>query len=333
MHAQTTPTSLRWLRVVFGVLCGALFLWLFVRSVDMPAMMAIMAGLSWAPVLIGLAAYLLDFVLRALRFWMLLAEEDRTVPLGTTVAPFIASFGISDILPLRLGDVFRVYWFNRAFDMPVSRLLAAMILERVFDLVSILALAAIAMWVIGNALDEPILRTLRFVLGLAAVASLAVVLAPRLLRQASHWLAKLQGDVWQRLAGFMQGVADAIGRFRSVPRILGFLLFSFAIWLLESFVVLGAWIGLGGPGSELAEPFFAFTISTLGTLVPALPGHFGTYEYFGVLAFDGVGVDRNFAAAVILVAHLVLWLPTALFAIAWLVLHRQASKMVSAARR
>ncbi|MDG5747613.1 lysylphosphatidylglycerol synthase transmembrane domain-containing protein [Qipengyuania sp. XHP0207] len=331
---QRRASRLRWLRIAFGVLCGAVFMLLFVRSVDLRATLSIIGDLSWWPVLIGLGAYLLDFILRAIRFWMLLGVDERKkVPLQSTVAPFVASFGISDILPLRLGDVFRVYWFNRAFDLPVSKLLAAMILERVFDLVSILALAAIAMWVIGATLQEPVLATLRIVLGVAAAAGLSVVFAPRLLRLASGWLAHWRSSFWQQLAAFLQSVADAIGQFRSVRRVCGYFAFSLVIWLLESAVVLGAWIGLGGSGGELVKPFFAFAISTLGTLVPALPGHFGTYEYFGVLAFDAVGVERNFAAAVILTAHLVLWLPTALFAIGWLMLHGQARTQAFATRR
>ena len=65
-------------------------------------------------------------------------------------------------------------------------------------------------------------------------------------------------------------------------------------------------------------PFLAFVFSTLGTMIPSLPGHFGSFEYFGVQAFTLSGADPSFAAAVVFLAHLILWAPTAMFALLWL---------------
>jgi uncharacterized membrane protein YbhN (UPF0104 family) len=76
----------------------------------------------------------------------------------------------------------------------------------------------------------------------------------------------------------------------------------------------------------------AFAFSTLGTLVPALPGNFGTYEYFGVSSFRAVGVDEPLAAATILLAHMILWLPTALFGIGWLMVARPMTRRGSGKR-
>ena len=79
-------------------------------------------------------------------------------------------------------------------------------------------------------------------------------------------------------------------------------------------------------GPLLKFRFFPLVLAylrNLGTLVPALPGHFGSYEYFGLLSFDMVQVDRTMATAVILLAHLILWMPTALFGIVWLLTTRK----------
>ena len=94
--------------------------------------------------------------------------------------------------------------------------------------------------------------------------------------------------------------------------------------------MLGAWASLGGAARDALRPFFAFTIATLGTLVPALPGHFGSYDYFGVMALDAVGVERTMAAAVILLSHLLLWLPTALYGVGWLLVSRRRDWLTTA---
>src|SRR3546814_11699417 len=82
-------------------------------------------------------------------------------------------------------------------------------------------------------------------------------------------------------------------------RLVFLMVFSLICWVLESIVFLCAWWSLGGAAGEIAKPFLAFAFSTLGTLVPSLPGHFGSFEYFGVQAFTLTGVDATFAAAVV----------------------------------
>lgn len=309
----------RWLRAAAGLVCGAVFVILFLQSVNMSTVLARMADIVWLPVIVGLVAFILDFVLRSVRFWMLLDGREHKLPIRPMIAPFIASFGISDILPLRLGDVFRVYWFNRKFRLPVSKVLAAMILERTFDLVSIVFLAALTLLIVQRSIDGQILFVLQMALAATALGGITVILSPHILNSLAKAMASWRGDIWNKVAEFLLSLSNAISGFGSMPRIMGHFIFSLLIWILESVVVLGAWIGLAGPANELAKPFFAFTISTIGTLVPALPGHFGSYEYFGILAFDAIQVERSLAAAVILIAHLVLWLPTAIFGICWLV--------------
>ena len=53
-------------------------------------------------------------------------------------------------------------------------------------------------------------------------------------------------------------------------------------------------------------------VVNLAGLIPASPGGFGVYEFFGVLALGAIGVDKTQATAFILVNHLVIWLPVTL---------------------
>jgi uncharacterized protein (TIRG00374 family) len=131
-----------------------------------------------------------------------------------------------------------------------------------------------------------------------------------------------------KLTGTARSVAQAVRGTGNPRRILGMVVLSFALWLLESLVMLGAWVSLGGELPQWLRPLVAFAFSTLGTLVPALPGHFGSYEFFGMLSYRAVGVEAEQAAATILLAHLLLWLPTALFALGWLVSMRRRSPLM-----
>lgn len=306
------------IRLALHSALGLLFLWLFLRQIDTGGVLTIVKRALPAPILIALVAYVMDFLLRAVRFWMLLqVVTGQRLPLGQVPAPFIASFGISDLLPLRAGDVFRLFWFQRRMALPASGVLGAMMIERFFDL---FALLLIALAVLGWYIEGAWLVYLGVITGLCLGAGIVIAAARSLSVRAAT-------ARWSWLRGLLLAV-QSFGILRSPGLTLRLLLMSLVCWLLEAVVLIGSWISLGGATEQWIAPAGAFVTSTLGTLFPGLPGHFGTFELFGLEAFDRLGVSADFGAAVLLLAHLILWMPTALFAIGWLTIGRsgQAAK-------
>lgn len=313
-----------WLRVLPGLVLGGAFLALLWNTVDMARVAALMGRATWPPLLLAMLAYTLDFVLRAARFRVLLdPARAKGLTLKATVAPFVASFGISDVLPLRLGDVFRVWWFHRHFDLPAGHVVAAMIVERVLDLVAILAIGGVALWLVDAPLPHEAMMHLRMAAGVVVGLSITVLAVPALAARIAGGLARRHPHrLLLRLAEAARSIADAVRAIGQTRRMARMLLLSVGLWLLESLVMIGAWLSLGGAAGAWLKPLTAFAVATLGTLVPGLPGHFGSFEVFGVLVFVALGIPAEPATATILVAHLVLWLPTALFGIGWLLLMR-----------
>ncbi|HWV13573.1 MAG TPA: lysylphosphatidylglycerol synthase transmembrane domain-containing protein [Sphingobium sp.] len=295
-------------RLALHAAVGLGFLWLFLRQVDLGPAIAAVGRASILPLAIALVAYAADFLLRAARFWLLLMRaSNQKVPWARVPGPFIASFGISDLLPLRAGDVFRLLWFQRNMGLRSGTVLGAMMVERFFDLFTLLLLGlGIFAWQVAG----DWLFCLMLLTAVCGLAGLLVLISDRLAERARgirhKWVAWL---------------LSAIGCFqvlRSPRLLLGLTAMSLFCWLLEAVVMLGAWISLNGAVERWAAPMAAFVGSTLGTLFPGLPGHFGTFELFGLEIFSRSGVEPGFAAAVLLLAHLLLWAPTALFAILWL---------------
>lgn len=315
----------RWGSIIqagFGLVAGATFLVLVMRNARIDEVVALMRHATIAPLLLAFLAYAADFVLRAARFWIMLqATANRSLPLRPTIAPFIASFGISDILPLRVGDGFRVLWFYRRFAIPPGTIIGTMIVERILDLVTIVMLGAVSLALVGVAAPPALVRNFQLTLIAAFALGVGMLFAPALLCRLLERVFKgVTFAPFTALISALRATAAAVLQIGSWRRLLMLTLLSLALWLLESLVVIGAWISLGGSGGELTKPFVAFVFSTLGTLVPSLPGHFGSFEFFGMQAFTLAGVDAPTAAAVLLLAHLILWAPTALFGIGFLLL-------------
>jgi uncharacterized membrane protein YbhN (UPF0104 family) len=265
-------------------------------------------------------AYCADFMLRAARFWWLLEiATSHRLPFLPTVGPFIASFGVSDILPLRVGDGFRIVWFHQRFAIPLGVLTGMMIVERILDLVTIVILGAFSLLLTGGAASSALLGSLGIALAVAMLSGIGLLFGPPLLALALEKCARrVPALPVGRLIAFLSTTSEAQTSIGSWRRWLALSVISLTVWLLESATVIGAWLSLGGGTGAVLKPFLAFSFSTLGTMVPSLPGHFGPFEFFGLRAFALTNVDTAFAAAVLFLAHLILWFPTALIGIGWL---------------
>jgi uncharacterized protein (TIRG00374 family) len=315
-------------RALLGVLIGAVFVYLVMHNIDYARVSALFDRARLWPILFAFVAFVADFLLRAVRFWMMLRlTTHRALPLLPTIGPFIASFGISDILPLRVGDGLRVFWFSRQFQIPAGTVVGTMIVERILDLLTIVMLGGMALALLDISVPSAIMRNFQIALIVAIAAGLILLIAPAIL---SRIVQKIAGEskiaAVEALVGVLHSTSSAVAQIGSWQRIIAFIAISLALWVLESLVMLGAWVSLGGSIGEIQKPFAAFAFSILGTLVPSLPGHFGAFEFFGLQAFSLAGVETSFATAVLLLTHLILWAPTALFGIAWLFMGRYQTR-------
>lgn len=309
-----------WLRVSLGMAIGGVLLALLFRRIDFVKVGSLLDRATLAPLLFALATYVTGFLLRSIRFWAMLgASAGRRLPLGQCVAPFIASFGISDVLPFRAGDGFRILWFHRRFGIAAGTLIGTMLVERILDLAALMAIAAAGLMLAGVSAPPAMLAGLEVLVAVIIGGVLAILFAPAFLaRLSERWAPRFMRGPASALTGALDASAAAVRHVGSWRRLMFFAILSLGCWIFESMVFLGAWWSLGGPPGVLAKPFLASAFSTIGTLVPSLPGHFGSFEYFGVQAFALVGIEPSFAAATVFLAHLVLWAPTAIFGMAWL---------------
>lgn len=307
------------LRIGLGVIVGAFFVVLVMRNVNFAEVGAILDRATVMPLVLAVVAFIADFLLRAVRFWMmLLSTTGRRLPLKPTISPFIASFGMSDILPLRAGDGLRILWFSRQFNISAGIVIGTMIVERILDLVTIILLGGVCLALVTGTVPPALLLNFQLVLVIGLAGGFGMLFAPALLcRLLETLFGRIHFAPVVILIKTLKATSAAVVQVGSWRRLVLLTLLSLVLWVLESLVFVGAWISLGGSVETLLKPFLAFVFSTLGTLVPSLPGHFGSFEFFGIQAFALTGVDASTAAAVVLLAHLILWAPTAIFGVGW----------------
>jgi len=301
-------------RAIAGLVVAGVFVFLLARGVEWAEVRRALAGASVWPLALGLVALAVDMAARITRWWWMLRAAEPGLPLASCVRPFLGSLALNNTVPLRAGDVVRAVGFRRTLGAPVAHVAGTLVLERLLDLLVLLAilLAGVA----GTRGVFP--RGFLVAAGVAGVAALAALVAltffpgpiTGLIRRS---MARLFGGrPWlPAVSRAVNQVAAALALLRSPGRAARLLGLSLVAWLLEGCVfACAAWsLGLGVPWPA---PWLALGAATLATLLPSSPGYVGTFDYFATLALTAYGAPAAGAAAFAVVTHLMLWAPVTL---------------------
>jgi hypothetical protein len=278
------------------------------------ARMLPLAGL----VLVTLAVY----SVRAWRWGDLLLPLGR-VGFADLFSATMVGFASGLLIP-RAGELVRPWLVSRRHPIPTSAGFATIILERLVDLVTVLALFAAYLFVlptpaaqIENRLTE-LLKLGGAVTGALAVGVLAFLLA--LHANAERVTALLE----RMLARFPRFVAEPCGRMlrafsgglavlrAPLPQLAKIGLQSLAVWLL---IALGFHLNHAAFGIVLPfhATFLLIAFLVVGVAIPT-PGMVGGFHAFYLLALAEVfAVPRATAAAAALAAHALSNLPILAF--------------------
>jgi uncharacterized protein (TIRG00374 family) len=224
---------------------------------------------------------------------------------------------VNNVVPARAGEIARAYALNKEARVPFATALASLVVDRLFDAIVLLLLAAIALLDPSlSSADSIAGRPLSsFATGAGAIVVLmllalyALVFFPnQLLRLFELFARRVSPSVEARgrrvLETFMRGlsVLRRPGRFAAV---FGWTL---AHWLLNA---VGFWLSFRAVG--ITAPFtaalFLQAFIALGTAVPALPGFFGVFEYMSVQGLAVYGVGQQQAATWAIGYHLFSFIP------------------------
>jgi glycosyltransferase 2 family protein len=129
----------RVLNILVSIIVAGLFIWLAVRNVDLTELWIQIKGVSfyWVPIFVVIT--LLSHFIRAERWRLLLVNENRDVRRTTLFAGVMLGYVFNNIIP-RLGEVTRPVYVARQQNMSSSNLIGTIVIERLFDLATLMAL-------------------------------------------------------------------------------------------------------------------------------------------------------------------------------------------------
>lgn len=199
-------------------------------------------------------------------------------------------------LPMRLSEFVRVAYLNRRANIPAADGLAAMVLERVSDLVVLAMLAAFA------AALTAVGANIWTIAGIAVAAVAFLLLFPHL-----HGILETIAG-WLPVARLRNLAQDALRALRDRLESRAFwmvLLPTIVAWLMSLAATAIYLIALQLPDLQVTLPLvlLIFLATTIGAAAAVLPAGIGTYEAAVVLVLTAKGINWDTALAVAVGLH------------------------------
>jgi glycosyltransferase 2 family protein len=267
----------------------------------------------------GVLLLILSLFSRAQRWVILLRPVHPGIRYWSVYAAMNTGYMINNILPLRMGEIFRAYFLGRAEGISKSSALATIVVERLIDTLAALILLSITLFFFPF---PDWIRNGLFYIG-AAVMLLILFLVGLLVN--TEWtlgvMAKLMKPLPQRWSRIIlktihsfSGGLEILRSSHHYLAILGHTILLQSCYIISVFLTLLAF-DLVSPvypaisGNPLLASVVMLVIVTIGVGLPSAPGAVGTFH--GIVAFGVAlfGVPNATAMSFAIMLHLSNYVP------------------------
>jgi len=301
---------------LLSLLAIALFAW-FVSRADIADVWVEIQRADVAGLVAGFVCVVATYWIRAVR-WQHLLRPIGPTRFSTAFRATLVGFAALGVLPARIGDVLRPYLLARREGLSVTATFATIVLERVLDLIAVLALLALFVWGLSDdatlpaAIRGPI-EVSSMVAGLGAAGLLAVTWIfashPERIGGFVETVTRvLPRRLGERLGAAMRTFSGGFAATRNPRALAAATLWSFPLWIA---VAAETWFVTRAFGIEMpfSGSFLLQALLVIGVAVPT-PGAVGSYHEayrIGVTRFFHAPNDAAIAAAI--VVHAIAFVP------------------------
>ncbi len=310
----------RTLMWIVGLGVTALCLWLAVRDVPLREVGAVLAGTNWPVLLVlGVPAQIAAIYLRARR-WRHLTDVIQPIAVFPLFRATSIGFMANNLLPGRAGEVVRAWVLSRETGASGAGILGTVVLERVIDSITFLALASVVLWASGTrALGGGLMAGAAVSLLIALILPVAILVWLRIApEQALRFMHRtltlvLPARLSEQVEGLLQRFAKGLGSLRGGSHLFWVSVDSVLLWAVVSVIpfyagTLALDIDLGSVTRTLAAAYVTLAAVGLAVAIPAAPGFFGTFHLACKEALGVFGVPDSRAFAMAVLVHGTFWI-------------------------
>jgi uncharacterized protein (TIRG00374 family) len=277
----------RALRLIPGLAVSLGFTAWFLYRVEWSALSGAIRGVNPLWVVASTAVLFTEFVIRAVRWKVLLGDIAPAVRLARLFVATVIGMSLNVVLPFRAGDFARPWLGSRETGTPMLPLFTIAVIERVFDilgLVSVLCVMVLVLPANAQAHGELVtnLQVYGTVFGLSGALGMGTFLAMALNEGRARSLFErlatlLPGPMRGRAVFLYNGFTGGLSSIRSGRRLVQAATLSLLHWMNGS---ISIWCLFHAFDIDL--PFAAACFTTvaiaLTVALPQAPGFFGVFH-------------------------------------------------------
>ncbi|QHS51191.1 lysylphosphatidylglycerol synthase transmembrane domain-containing protein [Edaphobacter sp. 12200R-103] len=298
MQTSTPQTRSRNLvKTIPGLLVSAFFLWYTFRGIH-PSEFRSLSFVHpvWIAGVLGFT--LVGYTLRCVRWARML--QSANARFGTCARVLMTSLAANNIMPLRIGDIMRIFTYAPDLGVAPSAIFSTVILEKLLD---VFVVGLIFVQTAGRDLPTNIRRGADAALLISTVGLLVLMFGAG---QLEAPMRKIFASLPQNklIAKMEHWLLLAISTLRQmgIRGNIVLLLYSAVIWFCEGMIFVSA-IHLVGIQTDLLGPWEAVSFANLSYMLPSSPGAIGPFEWAVKLALASHGTSRAIAAVFGLAIH------------------------------
>lgn len=305
----------RW-RSVVGIALSAVLLWWTLRDVSLTTVWGELRKSNIPLFLLATFLGTIIFPIRAVR-WRTILQPIADVPLGPLWRATAIGMMVNNVVPARAGEIARAFALTREAPVPFSSAIASLAVDRIFDALTVLLLASVAMMdpnfpsngtIAGQPLSSWAAGTgLIVVVAMAGLYSL--VFFPKfLVRLFEIFARRMAPAIEEKGRTALISFSDGLSVLRHPGHFLAVLAWAIMHWLVNA---LAFWMGMKAVG--IAVPYSAVLIIqaliAMGVAVPSAPGFFGVFEKLAVLSLGLFAVGAKAATSWAIGYHVLSFIP------------------------
>jgi glycosyltransferase 2 family protein len=303
----------KYLQLLVGIAISAFFIWLTLPGLHLAQVLTALRSANYIWIVPGVLVYFVGLWARTWR-WHYTLHHLKPVSLRRLFPLVCIGYFGNNVYPFRAGEVLRSFMLKRKEGIPISSSLATVLIERIFDGLTMLLFVFLAL---PFAPLPPVFRNIVILTtGLFVLATLIFVwLAVQPQRAIAFYrffsTRLLPVRIRSRFDDVFERFIFGLRSLGSGSAVLMIFATSIVIWLMET---VKYWFVMH------AFPFHVSFIVlmlinglvNLATTLPSAPGYIGTFDTPGIQTLVAFGVDANLAASYIFTLHAALWLPVTL---------------------
>jgi glycosyltransferase 2 family protein len=308
-------------KFLLGTALAASLLGLFLYNTDFGQMRAALAQAKLWPILLACALQASTFTFRAWRWRLLLGERGKHVPFWSLFHIAAIGFMLNNFVPRGTGELARSYLLGRNYRTGISTTFATIVLERLFDFLTVLVLLAtlLAGFDLPFAQEGPLsAERFRFVgwlvsagtLGLAVMLGLLFARASFVLGVFRRILRPLSEALADKVLGLLETFIEGLHCLTSFRALVGVVFHSVLLWatLFATFLLVQYAFNFQLP---ITAPMLILVLSVFSMFVPS-PGGVGAMHFAVMQGLKLFGVAAGPAQAMAIVLHASGYVPVSL---------------------